>query len=231
MRGKSKHTKWLLCVLFVLIAGAVVSAQAPTPDPLGPPKLIYVDDDADGLNIGTSWEHAVNSLQDALLLAYFSDKPVEIRVAEGIYTPDQGLGIRPGDSRATFQLINNVTIKGGYAANLSGHRGQPDVRDINQYKSILSGDLNADDGPGLTNIEENSYHVVTAIENDATAVLDGFTITGSGITGGRTAPYNHSGGMYNDKSSPTLIDCTFTRNLAAERGAGMHNNEIGRAHV
>jgi hypothetical protein len=30
--------------------------------------------------------------------------------------------------------------------------------------------------------------------------------------------------MYNDKSNPTLIDCTFTQNKATERGAGMYNN-------
>lgn len=225
MRTRANNTRWLLCVLFVLTAVEAVSAQTPGPDPLEQPKIIYVNDDADGLNIGTSWKDAVTSLQDALLLAYFSGKPVEIRVAKGVYTPDRGLGIIPGDRTASFQLINEVTIKGGYAENLSGWRGQPDVRDINQYESILSGDLNADDGPGLTNIEENSYHVVTASETDATAMLDGFTVTGSGIAGGGRSPYEHSSGMYNDKSSPTLIDCTFRRNLAAERGAGMYNND------
>jgi hypothetical protein len=186
-----------------------------------------VDDDADGLNIGTSWEHAVTSLQDALLLACYSDKPVEIRVAQGIYTPDRGLGIMPGDSRASFQLMNGLTIKGGYAAHLSGRRGQPDVRDINQYESILSGDLYADDNPesiDIYSVEENSFHVVTASETDTTAVLDGFTITGSGIADG-SSPYDHSSGMYNDKSSPMLINCTFSKNLAAEKGAGMYNND------
>ena len=217
------YVRWLLCLLFLLAVGAGVSAHIFIIDPPDPLKIIYVDADADGLNVGTSWEHAVNSLQDALLLAYFSDKPIEIRVAQGIYTPDRGLGIMPGDSSVSFQLINGVTIKGGYAANLGGRHGQPDVRDINQYKCILSGDLDADDGPGLDTIKENSYHVVTASENDATAVLDGFTITGSGISGGRS-PYDHSSGMYNDNSSPMLIDCTFTGNMATERGAGMYND-------
>jgi hypothetical protein len=221
MRGKTNHLKWLMCMLFVLMAGSAVFAQVPTPDSL---KIIYVDDDAGGLNVGTSWEHAVNSLQDALLLAYFSEKPVEIRVAQGTYTPDRGLGIMPGDSGVSFQLINGVTIKGGYAVNMSGHRGQDDIRDINQYKSILSGDLNADDGPGLDTVKENSYHIITSSENDDSAVLDGFTITGSGISSAGTNPYNHSSGMYNDMSSPTLIDCTFTENKATERGAGMYNN-------
>ena len=221
MKGKTNHIKWLLRMLFVLMAGTAVYAQAPRPDPADRPEIIYVDDDADGWNVGTSWGNAVNSLQDALSLAYFSDKPVEIRVAQGIYTPDRGIGIMPGDSSVSFQLINDVAIKGGYA----GRYGRPgDVRDINQYMSILSGDLNADDGPGLDTVKENSYHVITSSENDSTAVLDGFTITGSSIVGGSRNPYNHSSGMYNDKSSPTLIDCTFTGNIATERGSGMHNN-------
>ncbi len=224
MRGKSILTKWLPGILMILLTGSIASAQIPTQEPAIIPEIIYVDDNATGANVGTSWEYAMNSLQDALLLAYFLEKPVEIHVAEGIYTPDQGLGIMPGDRSASFELMNGVTIKGGYAPSLSGRRGELDVRDINQYKSILSGDLNADDGPELTNIEENSYHVVTASETDETAVLDGFTITGSGIADGPTIPYNHSGGMYNDNSSPTLIDCTFSGNLAAEIGGGMYNN-------
>jgi hypothetical protein len=214
MRTKANHVRWLLCVLFLLAASCTAAAG----------RVIYVDADATGTNTGSNWEDAIDSLQDALLVAYFSDEPVEIRVAQGVYTPDRGVGIRPGDREASFQLLNGVTIKGGYVAGLGGGRGGAEVRDINQYKSILSGDLNADDGPGLNNIEENSYHVVTASGINSTAVLDGLTITGSGIAGGRTAPYNHSGGMYNDNSSPMLINCTFSENLAAESGAGMYNN-------
>jgi len=221
MKGKTNHIKRLLCVLFVLIVGAAVSAQTPWPGPVDQPEIIYVDDDADGWNVGTSWGNAVNSLQDALLLAYFSDKPVEIRVAEGVYTPDRGIGVMQGDSSVSFQLINDVTIKGGYAARY-GHGW--DVRDINQYKSILSNDLDADDSPGLNTVRESSYHVITSSENDATAVLDGFTITGSVIVGGGRNPDNHSSEMYIDKSSPTLINCTFAGNASTERGAGMHNN-------
>jgi predicted outer membrane repeat protein len=214
MDRKANQVRWLSCAL-LLPAVACMAAQG---------AVIYVDANADGLNVGTSWEHAIDSLQDALLLAYFSDKPVEIRVAEGTYTPDQGLGIMPGDTTASFQLIDGVTIKGGYAANLSGHRGQPDVRDHNLYKSILSGDLNGDDGPELDTIDDNSDHVVTSSENDRTAMLDGFTISGSGIGRPSASPNDHTGGMYNDSSGPTLVNCTFTGNLAAERGAGMYNN-------
>jgi len=211
MRGKTNLVTWPACVLFLLVAVCTAAAD----------EVIYVDADADGFNIGVSWEHAINSLQDALLLAYFSEKPVEIRVAHGIYTPDRGIGIMPGDREASFQLMNGVTIKGGYAANLRGRRGDPDDRDINQYKSILSGDLNADDGPELTNVEENSYHVLMASGSNATAVLDGLTITGGNADG--LLPYDHGGGMYNYKSSPTLTNCTFSGNSGGSGGGGMYN--------
>jgi len=218
MRGKTNFVRWPVCVLFLLVALSTAAIG----------EVIYVDDDAAGLNLGTSWVNAVNSLQDALLLACYSDEPVEIRVAEGIYTPDKGLGIMPGDVRASFQLMNGVTIKGGYAAQFSSHRGQSDVRDINQYESILSGDLKADDNPELfdiANVEDNSYHVVKASGTDETAVLDGFTITGSGISARMTiSPYDHSSGMFNDNGNPTVLNCTFRGNLAIDVGAGIYNN-------
>jgi hypothetical protein len=214
MRGKANLLRWPVCVLFLLVALCTAATG----------EVIYVDDDADGLNLGTSWINAVNSLQDALLLACYSDEPVEIRVAQGIYTPDRGLGILPGDIRASFQLMNGVTIKGGYAAQFSSHRGQTDVRDIKQYESILSGDLKGDDNPDLfdiANVEDNSYHVVKSSGTDETAVLDGFTITGSGISARMN---DHSSGMYNDNGNPTVMNCTFRGNLATDIGAGMYNN-------
>jgi predicted outer membrane repeat protein len=218
MSGKENLVRWSLCVLFLL--AAMSTAQTRIPESSDAPRIIYVDDDADGFNTGTSWTDAINSLQDALLLAYFYEKPVEIRVAQGIYTPDKGVGIMPGDPRASFQLINGVTIKGGYSN--SSHRGRgADIRDINQYKSILSGDLNADDGQEFTNNRDNSYHVVTASRTDATAVLDGFTVTGG--NGNAEGPLPFGGGVYNNESSPTLINCIFSRNAAGESGGGMYN--------
>ena len=182
---------------------------------------IYVDDDAPGDNDGSSWSNAYLCLQDALTVAQDGD---EIRVAKGIYRPDRqtvrSIRGRPrlmimssGNSTATFQLINDVVIKGGYAGF---GEPDPDTRDVDQYSSILSGDLNADDGPQFTNISENSYHVVTASGTEATAVLDGFTITGGNAQG-------FGGGMRNTNSSPSIIDCCFTDNYAGEDGGGMYN--------
>lgn len=49
------------------------------------PSTLYVDDNASGKNNGSSWDDAFNDLQNALAVAYPGS---EIRVAQGIYTPE-----------------------------------------------------------------------------------------------------------------------------------------------
>jgi hypothetical protein len=193
-------------------------------------QIIYVDADVSGANDGSSWADAYNYLQDALVAALSGD---EIWVAQGIYKPDQGIGITPGDRTVTFQLISGVAIKGGYAGF-----GEPDAdeRDIDEYETILSGDLYGDDievnDPcdlwNEPSRAENSFHVTTGSGTDETAVLDGFTIT-AGNAYERPwnpmvpDPNNWGGGMYNYFGSPTLLDCTFSKNSAEVVGGGMYN--------
>jgi hypothetical protein len=149
-------------------------------------KVIYVDVNAPGpTHDGLSWENAYQYLQDALADANSAAKPVEIQVAQGIYTPDSNSADPNGSGNrtATFQLINGVTIQGGYAGF-----GEPDPneRDIELYESILSGDLAGNDvevnDPADLLDEptraENSYTIVTGSRTDANAVLDGFIVTG-----------------------------------------------------
>ena len=184
-------------------------------------KVIYVDHDANGVNDGTSWVNAYVYLQDALADANSAEKPVEIRVAQGIYRANEGLMAVPEFNWriATFQLINGVAIKGGYAGF---GEPDPDARDIELYETILSGDLNGDDGPNFTNNDDNSYHVITGSGTDATAVLEGFIVTGGNAdSSGQT---NRGGGMYNNIGSPTITTCTFSGNSAGN-GGGMCNDE------
>ncbi|MCJ7777152.1 MAG: hypothetical protein MUP16_02410, partial [Sedimentisphaerales bacterium] len=171
MWNVAKSKDWLLVSLFLL---AIISPAAA--------KVIYVDADANGLNNGSSWHNAYKFLQDALADANSSPKPDEIQVAQGIYRPDEDT-LHPngtGDREATFQLINGMIIKGGYAGF-----GEPDPNawDIVKYETVLSGDLNGDDADvsnpyDLLNEStraENSFHVVSAMRGiDETAVLDGF---------------------------------------------------------
>jgi probable HAF family extracellular repeat protein/parallel beta-helix repeat protein len=165
------------------------------------PVIIYVDDNAAGANDGSTWTDAFNYLQDALTAAWSGD---EIRVAQGIYKPDQGAVVTTGDREATFQLINSVTIKGGYAG---ADTPDPNARNIRLYQTILTGDLAGNDDPRYSQTTgENSYHVVTGSGTNEAAVLDGFY-----ITAGYPHP-NPGGGMYNLYGYPTIKNCTFRNN-------------------
>lgn len=175
---------------------------------------IYVDTNAPGpTHDGSRWANAYKHLQDALADADSAAKPVEIKVAQGVYKPDQS-STNPngtGDRTDTFQLINGVTIQGGYAGY-----GEPDpnTRDIELYETILNGDLNGDDLPVYPhNTDDNSYRVVTGSGTEPNAVLDGLTISGGLGTG-----------MYNYGGSPAVADCTFSDNMAGEGGA-MYNED------
>jgi phosphotriesterase-related protein len=188
------------------------------------PSIIYVDDNAVGANDGSSWENAYIYLQDAFADANSAEKPVEIRIAQGIYKPDQGANQTPGNREATFQLINDVTLKGGFAGV---SEEDSDIRDVDIYETIFSGDLADNDfdinDPEVMSYDstrfDNSYSVVTGSGTDDTAVLDGVTIS----SGNRGSRVEYGGGMYNNVGNPTIINCNFIRNWAWN-GGGMGNS-------
>jgi len=182
---------------------------------------IYVDIDAGGSNNGTSWSDAYTSLQSALSAAASSD---EIWVAKGTYKPTTGT-----DRTSSFQMKNGVEIYGGFdkTESVVGDRTNYGVGEANE--TILSGDLSDNDDFDVTNYgyqgttgDDNCYHVIYNPDQnpdiDYTAILDGFTITGG-------YAYDTDGaGMYNNSSSPTVTNCTFTSNSASEYGGGMYND-------
>jgi len=179
-------------------------------------QVIYVDADASTGGDGTTWGTAYKHLQDALDNAVTVD---EVWVKEGIYKPDCNSTNPTGsnDRTATFDLINGVALYGGFV----GTETSREQRDWQANETILSGDLNGDD-ISFTNYGENSYHVVTGRETDATAILDGFTIT-AGNANSSTWPDDGGGGMSNYQSSPTITNCTFRGNSAYADGGGMRN--------
>jgi len=213
MRGEANFIVRLGISILVVMGAAATTAG----------NIIYVDDSAVGANDGTSWTDAYNFLQDALVDANSVEKPVEIRVAQGIYTPDQGAGVTRGDSLVEFRLINGVSILGGFAG--VGDI-EPDTRYIEAFKTILSGDLAGDDvdvdNPyelsGHPTRAENSRIVILCRDNDETAVLDGVTITAgesgmrnrdSNLTVNNCTFLNSRYGIFNFRSSQKVTNCTF----------------------
>jgi Chlamydia polymorphic membrane protein (Chlamydia_PMP) repeat len=155
---------------------------------------IYADSQAIGADNGTSWNDAYTSLQQALS-AVNSGSVDTIEVAQGTYSPGT-------TATATFQLINDVTILGGYAGVGTP---DPDARDVSSYVTTLTG--------GGT-----CYHVLTGSGTNSTAVLDGFTITGGNADGTGTGQDN-GGGIYITNGSPAINDCTFSGNSAGNSKA------------
>ena len=184
----------------------------------------YVAKSGDG-STGQSWAKAFTNLQDALAQVKL-DGEGEIWVAQGEYFPDEGSGQSDNDRSSTFELLNDVTIYGGFK---SGDSELSD-RDWVNNPTILSGDIDGNDtkvgGVVLTPtniVLNNAYHVVSASNVDSTAVLDGFTITGGKANG--SASDNSGGGFYCDgagngrECSPTLKNITFSGNTAGLGGA------------
>jgi len=224
MRGATIKTKRVL-----LLGAAVLAALAC--NSWG--KAIYVDDDANGLGDGASWKNAFETLQDALALARTIQKPVEIRVAQGIYAPDRGADQIAGNRGATFELVEGVVLKGGYAGVL---KPDPNARDVHKHQTTLSGDLLGNDVPVKSPqrlLEEptrsdNSTHVVKGRQITGATVLDGFTITGGSHPWmpGRGDSWGGPG-VYLYRASPTLANCWLHGNCSHGGTGGALVNYAG----
>ncbi len=196
-----------------LIVLAALAAFAAVPATQGQTTW-YVDNDAPLGGNGASWTTAFKYLQDALALAEADD---EIRVAAGVYKPDQDEGgnVTPGDRWASFELVSGVGHYGGYAG-LGAE--DPDQRDVAQFETILSGDLDGDDGPDFANYDENSLHVTFGDYLESGTLIDGFVFMEGNANGSHHGGYS-GGGMRLLGGYPTITNCVLRDNLAEAGGA------------
>jgi hypothetical protein len=167
---------------------------------------LHVDETALGANNGTSWLNAYRYLQDALAQATAGDT---IKVAQGIYRPNQTTIPQPASRTDTFELKDNVRLLGGYAGLGSLI---PDERRVSQYKTTLSGN------------QANAYTVVTSKDNTPNTELNGFTITAGNADGEENWPYEEArgGGMHINGGAPLIKYCTFQENSSIDGGGGVY---------
>jgi hypothetical protein len=185
-----------------------------------------------GANNGTSWADAfqgVDGIQAGITAAVPGD---EVWVAQGLYKPTATTA-----RTISINLKSGVSILGGFA----GTETASSQRDFTAHVTILSGDLNGDDGSNLFN--DNSFHVLNGVSAPASAVIDGFTVTGGNANssanndrGGGILLLSGSNGTirncifranrctfgggagYINASSPTFTDCRFENNVGGNFG-------------
>ena len=179
---------------------------------------IYVDINVSGgLDNGSSWSNAFNTLQDGVNNATSGD---EIWVAQGTYKPSAW----PNTSNYTapremhFSMKNGVGIYGGF----DGTETQRDERDWENNTTTLSGDIGT-----VGDTSDNCYHVFyhpNSTNLDSSAILDGFTIT-AGNADGVSISFRNGAGMYMYNyplSPPTINNCSFSGNSANLTGGGIY---------
>lgn len=159
-----------------MIGVAACAAQV-----MGASRVIYVDKSAPSGGDGTSWQKAFSDLQDAIRLETSFSNDLEIRMAQGTYTPDKGSGDRTKFFGFHYILGSAMTLSlQGSFAGLQGV--DPDARDYVSTPTVLSGDLKGDDGAGFKNRTDNSC-TIAMIGAQQTLSIDGITVRGASTDG------------------------------------------------
>ncbi|HTN35721.1 MAG TPA: T9SS type A sorting domain-containing protein, partial [Arachidicoccus sp.] len=185
--------------------------------------ILYVDGAVAVPGDGSSWQQAMPSFGDALMVAdtintAATDSVSQVWVAKGTYQPASG---------QSFAMLPKVKIYGSFSGNEASLA----------ERAMAAGDTSILLGNGNTVIRNDDNGL------DASAVLDGFKITGGGgvhvdgggIYNGRVSPTfshlmisgnssNRGGGMFNGQSSPILTNVFIKGNKADnDYGGGMYN--------
>ena len=222
MKGQGM-LKALVVMVRLILALFLISGLLQDPKPVHAASIWRVDVNVvGGARNGTSWLNAFPSLQSALNAASSGD---EIQVAEGVYRPS--LARDAADARTkSFVLKNGVKILGGYGGVLH-------TRDLTQFQTVLSGDLDNNDLNTDGNfISEtwndvtgtNAYSVVVGTDLDNTTLLDGVIVTGGYADHPDQDTYQSGAGIRIIGGAPllkNLLVCGNTALFFRYRGGGI----------
>lgn len=213
-----------------------------TPDANG---ILYVKQANTTSGTGDSWENAVTEFGDALkaaadINAVNRGRVKEIWIAGGVHKPLYAAEPGTTDVRnRSFVLVDDVKIFGGFA----GTEAVLTERDLSlkANATVLTGDLNSDDGTDFSNYDDNVYHVMIVIPpSRATSdvYIDGLTIqggnansTGSITVNEKEVSHKNGGGIYAGFSTQIKVylnNVDFYRNRANSLGGAFYSAIFNR---
>ncbi len=192
-------------LLFSILTIATLGVSAQIGD------TVYVNQNATGVNDGTSWADAYTELYDAVANAGSSK---QIWVATGTYKPTN-----IGDRTESFDL--SASIYGGF----NGTETQLSERDWITNPTILSGDI------GTVGVNADNSQSVIRIQyalGGASIVMDGFTIS-DGYADGTASETRYGGGIYvkNFEHPLTIRNCIIKDNSAHYEGGLLYLSNNG----
>ncbi|USN98271.1 MAG: hypothetical protein H6810_08790 [Phycisphaeraceae bacterium] len=176
--------------------------------------VLYVNQAAAGNQRGDSWPDAMIDLQDALALARASGDVSQIWIAGGTYLP-----ATDGHRAQGFDLVAGVSLYGGF----TGTEASIDDRIAGAAETILSGDLNQDDLPDLSNREDNTINVLFLYAQSQPITLDGLVVE----HGNADFEVNCGGFMYDAggmlvyNTDVIVNNCEFRDNTALSYAAAL----------
>ena len=123
---------------------------------------VYVDSAATGQGNGLTWLDANPSLYNVFIELLLGEQCLDVDtvfVAKGTYYPDTSL------SNLDIYLADDIVLLGGYPTGGG-------VRDVEEYPSILSGDIGI---PGDSS--DNAKQLLYVINQTDSSIIDGFEFT------------------------------------------------------
>ncbi|WMI64317.1 T9SS type A sorting domain-containing protein [Aestuariibaculum sp. YM273] len=184
-------------------------------------NISYIDQDATGTNDGSSWTNAYTDITSALENAADNS---EFWIKGGTYVPTTSVG---GNQNTGITITaRGVKIYGGFA----GTETQLNERVFGNNETIISGDVNGDDG---TAIPDFTFGASTTSDNFGRLLrIDNFSVTNMTIIDGLTftRAYSQTGAgairlaqPNNEFPNISFNNCKFTNNLQ-QNGAGIYLN-------